>query len=142
MARNETPAQIIERLTRRHTVDGYTSYPELCRSLESALSQAHATLATYTGSALIARPGCDLWHTTWGDVPVVVEIDYTDDEAPFPAGVLLNGRWVKLYGCEDVVPFAVQERWAKDYTKQRDDDAAEAHLQQRIDAARAWQEAA
>ncbi|MBX3603224.1 MAG: hypothetical protein KF863_21595 [Rubrivivax sp.] len=44
MSCHESQAEIIERLTRRHSSDGYTSYPALCDALEAELRLALAEL--------------------------------------------------------------------------------------------------
>jgi hypothetical protein len=44
---HETPEDIIESLTRQHTVDGYTSYPALCDSLERTLRGALAEIEQF-----------------------------------------------------------------------------------------------
>jgi hypothetical protein len=121
-----TPTEIIASLTRRHSHDGYTSYPELCRAYEAQISRMGAELAQYTGAALTPQAGCALLRTTWDQAPVVVELEIQPEEGDgwylphYPervevVGVLVNGRMCRASIADD----ETRERWVDEFIAER-----------------------
>lgn len=133
MSRHETPGDIIASLTAKHSHDGYTSYPELCRAYEFTIHMLSAELDIYRGTMLTPQPGCVFFDTTFGEAPVKIEIALQqdeDDDPPSVVGMLVNGRMVRITG-EDLVSLEVQERWLEEYREATDDEYAERNLTER-----------
>lgn len=141
MSRHETPGDIIASLTRRHSQDGYTSYPELCRAYEAKIHLLCADLAVYRGTALTPQVGCELFETTWGDAPVLIELEIEPEEGDGwhephhqeqveVIGVLVNGRMCSA----DLADDETRDRWIAEFLKQRAEDRDAALIDAHISA--------
>lgn len=146
---------LIERATRAHTSDGYTSYPALCSSLEAIVRDLCAELNVLQGVGQTAASGCHHATLALGDASALVEYEVERAERQTahhpgrPASVsilrvFINGHWCEA---EDAVPAGVIERWGSELLEAHDDDeqaaadiAAEARADERRE--RAWVEAA
>lgn len=134
---------LIERNTRRHTVDGYTSFPALANAHESTIRALCAELATLQARNLQRMPGTQHATMVLGAANVLVEYESQDEEArtyehpgsPASLAVLrvfINGHWCDA---EDVIPKSVIEQWECDLLEDRA-DAAEAAAEDAADARR------
>lgn len=142
---HESPTDIIRRLTARHTVDGYTSHSELCRSYEEQISRLCADLAVYRGTALTPQPGCVLHEVMWGDAYVWIELEVEPEtgdgwnepycpESVRVIGILINGVMCSA----DLADEDTQARWIADWMAEREADRTD----QQVEAARSWRAAA
>ena len=116
---------LIERNTRAHSQDGYTSWHMVAAAHEATIRDVVAQLNAATGIGVMPAHGCELASMFLGDAAVWVEYEFErgqreitqadpDDcqEGIAPSvsilQVYINGRWCDA---QDVVPDAVLTRW-------------------------------
>lgn len=135
--------RLIERNTRNHTVDGYTSYPALAGAHESTIRALCAELSILQARNLQCMPGTRHATMMLGAASVLVEYETQDEEARTyehpgsPASVAVLRAFINGHWCDagDVIPKSVIERWECDLLEGRA-DAAEAAAENAADAAR------
>ena len=149
MSDHETPADIIESLTRQHTHDGYTGHFALCESLKSELHKTLAELDQYRGHGLVLARGEHLTTVRLHriDLPALayvteVEADDIGNPATIEVSivrVLVNGQWHKA---QDVADEYMRDEWADEEREALLAEAAVERDERRTEAQRAWREAA
>ena len=116
---------LIERNTRAHSQDGYTSWHMVAAAHEATIRDVVAQLNAATGIGVMPARGCELASMFLGDAAVWVEYEFERGQREITQAdpddcqegiepsvsilrVYLNGRW-----CDagDVVPDAVITRW-------------------------------
>ena len=116
---------LIERNTRAHTQDGYTSWHMVAAAHEATIRDVVQQFNQVTGIGLMPARGCELVSMFLGDAAVWVEFEFERGQREITQAdpddcqegisasvsilrVYINGRWCDA---QDVVPDAVITRW-------------------------------
>lgn len=99
---------LIEKATKAHSQDGYTSFPALCATYETIIRDLDAQLAERTGRGLVPAKGWKLDFLPLGQTSIPVEYEAEDGRVTF-GRVYTNGYWEPS---EAVIPADALEAWA------------------------------
>jgi hypothetical protein len=100
--------------TRKHTLDGYTSWHMVADAHERTIRELVQQLHTLHGVNAMAQPGCYFTVLKYFDAEVMAEVE---SESGNVLNVLINGKWLDA---QDVSSARMYEEWCATVAESRE----------------------